>query len=432
MFLRFKQGLTDVAILARNFWQVVLPLARSRSAQRFPLPEEPKRFLILPCDPSAPTGSLGDAAMITALMQSLVQAHGKAHFTLVGMRQQELPISSIGPVEVVPAWVGRQGTLAFDRLVRQHHAVFALGADVLDGKYGAALVCRLLAYCNHAAFLGLPTTILGFSFNRSARWPAVRALAHAHPAVRVNVRDPRSLARLSSRIKGPMQLCADVAFLLKPLHTPQGKPETWIADMRRAGLSPVGINISAHAFAKVIETDGEQALVAAVAQQLATAGKANGLAYVLIPHDFKGGSGDVPLLKALQAALEKAGFTSCFYTETEDPARLKAMVGALDLVLTSRMHLAIACLGMGTPALSVAYQDKFEGLYEHFGLPAEDVLQPEPSLVSNLGAHLTRAFGRRAEVARQLSTILPQVLQLARRNVEFAAALAPSASKVGE
>ena len=40
----------------------------------------------------------------------------------------------------------------------------------------------------------------------------------------------------------------------------------------------------------------------------------------------------------------------------------------VDLVLTGRMHLAIAALGMGTPPLCVAYMDKFEGLFHLFDI----------------------------------------------------------------
>ena len=47
---------------------------------------------------------------------------------------------------------------------------------------------------------------------------------------------------------------------------------------------------------------------------------------------------------------------------------LKHLAGMVDLVLTGRMHLAIAALGMGTPPLCVAYMDKFEGLFHLFNI----------------------------------------------------------------
>jgi polysaccharide pyruvyl transferase WcaK-like protein len=53
---------------------------------------------------------------------------------------------------------------------------------------------------------------------------------------------------------------------------------------------------------------------------------------------------------------------------TLDSWEIKALSGQVDLVLTGRMHLAIAALGMGTPAFCTVYQGKFEGLMQMFEL----------------------------------------------------------------
>lgn len=412
-----KQRFTDVSIIVHNLWFVRLPLAQLRFFRHTPSADQTD-FLILPGDPDAPTGSIGDMAMFTGLMQSLLQTHPNASFTLVGTHAHQVHIPQIGNVDVVSAWTGRHGAVAFDHLVRQHRALFVLGADIMDGMYGAALVCRLLAYCNHAAHLGLPTTILGFSFSSTPRNPAVHALARAHPAVQINVRDTRSLARFSKATGRQAQLSADVAFLMTPAWQTSGEVESWIALMRQAGRTVVGVNLSTHALANVINRHGGDALIAAVAEQLLHVGEKLGLAYVLIPHDVKPRSGDVHLLTSLEVALQSAGFSHVRYTAQEDPAHIKALVSLLDLVLTSRMHLAIASLGMGTPTLCVAYLDKFEGLYDHFGLPANELLTGGSINISDLGRHLAHALEHRVATRRQLLEKMPRVLQLARRNLD--------------
>ena len=101
--------------------------------------------------------------MLTGLMQSIREQHRNASFALVGARPHRVLVPAVGEVEVIPAWRGVEGSIEFDRILRRHDAFFALGADVLDGKYGAALVARFASYCNHAVENGVPTTIIGFS-----------------------------------------------------------------------------------------------------------------------------------------------------------------------------------------------------------------------------------------------------------------------------
>jgi polysaccharide pyruvyl transferase WcaK-like protein len=413
-----KQCLTDTAIIGRNLRDVAWPLRRLRAGPS-QMQQDGMRFLVLTSDPGGPSGSMGDIAMLSGLMQSLEAQFPSASFTVVGAHAHRIAIPAVGDVRVVPAWVGREGSIAFDRLVRQHHALFVLGADVLDGNYGAALVCRLAAYCNHAVQLGIPATIVGFSFNRRPRWPAVHALSGLHPDVRVNVRGQPSLDRFSRSVRIPADLCADVAFLASPAPEAQAAIETWIGQMRTTGRIPVGINVNAHAFAQVIARTGADALVAGIARQLVVAGERDGLAFLLIPHDVKRGAGDIALLSALEEALRLLEFSHVHYELMADPARIKRVAGLLELVVTARMHLAIASLGMGTPILSITYQDKFEDLQEHLDLGAEDMIQPDQCLTDELSIRISGAIARRNSTGAKIAKSLPRLTELARRNLVF-------------
>jgi polysaccharide pyruvyl transferase WcaK-like protein len=412
-----KQWIVDVGIVMNDFRTVRFPLAMRRGARRVQ-PSEGHAFLILPGDPDAPTGSIGDMAMFTGLMQALRKMHPEATFTLVGTHAHQVCIPQIGMVEVVAAWTGSDGAMAFDALVRKHRALFVLGADIMDGMYGAALVCRLLAYCNHAVQIGIPSTVLGFSFSQTPRAPAVHAFKHVHPKVRLNIRDGRSLTRFVAATGTRAHLAADVAFLMAPADRTVGEVEAWIEKMRDTGRTLVGVNLSTHALDKVIKRMGNEGLVAAVAEQLLGIGKRENLAYLLIPHDVKPRSGDILLLGKLESVLLQAGFAQVRYTAQDDPARIKALVGQLDLVLTSRMHLAIACLGVGTPTLCVSYLDKFEGLYEHFGLSTDDLLPGVDIEISELGRHLSQSLQRRLAARQQIANKTPAVLALSRLNVD--------------
>jgi polysaccharide pyruvyl transferase WcaK-like protein len=411
-----KQAVTDASIVLHNFLAVGWPLAR-RVTPHCQSEATAGAFLILPCDPVSPIGSMGDLAMLTGLMQSLLASNPRARFTLVGTHTHQILIPQVGSVDVVSAWEGRSGSIVFDELLRRHEAMFALGADVLDGKYGAALVCRLAGYCSHAAQIGLPTTILGFSFSESPRRPAVLALSGLNPRVRVNVRDARSLDRVLRRTGVQATLSADIAFLLQPVPCNGEEVHAWIQKMRQEGRTLVGVNLNSHAFAVPLAQLGPDVFIEGVRQQLHEVGVQNRLAFVLIPHDFKTRSGDVQLLTRLEQALLSGGFPQVIYTEQHAPASIKALVGSLDLVLTGRMHLAIAALGMGTPTLCIAYQDKFEGLFEHFGLDPKELLQVGSIKLTKLGAHLVHAIQHRSEARAQIVSKIPQVLELAQRNL---------------
>lgn len=412
-----KQYLVDQAIILRNHFEVALPLRRLRSSGHAAAAEPPCRFLIIPADLGDPSGSMGDMAMLAGVVQSLLERNPGSSFTLVGTHRHRMALPGMGDIPVVAAWTGIPGTVAFDRAVRQHHALLVMGADILDGKYGAARVQRIVAYCNHSVRLGIPATMLGFSFNCQPRRPAVHALARLHPEVTVNLRDQPSLERFTRLVGIPARLCADSAFLIQPASGPEPGAEAWITAMRDAGRAPVGVNLNAHALAPAVAHSGVDALVRHIAGQLKQAGERNALAFMLIPHDLKPRSGDVAMLQSLELQLRRNGFPHVRYNPIDRPDTIKRIAGFLDLVITGRMHLAIASLGSGTPTLSITYQDKFEGLYQHFGLSLDHTIAPMQCLGDELPARIDHAYAQRQCNRELIRARLPQVLALSSRNL---------------
>lgn len=419
--MTLKQYLVDQAIIARNAFEVTLPLRRLRaSGPLLPTPGMATRFAVIPCDTGDPSGSKGDMAMLAGLLLSLRARDPTSTFTIIGIKSHSIAVPGIGETPVVPAWVGKTGAIAFDHLIRQHHALFVMGADILDGKYGAALVQRIVDYCNHSVQLGIPATFLGFSFNRHPRRPAVHALSRLHSKVTVNVRDQPSLDRFTRIVGIPATLCADIAFLMPPATEPEPEAEAWISAMRDVGRGPVGVNLNAHALAPALSQVGADALIARMADQLGLAGEDNKLAFMLIPHDLKPQSGDVAMLQALEKRLQQNGFPHVRYTLINRPDKIKRVVGLLDLVITGRMHLAIASLGNGTPTLSITYQDKFEGLYQHFGLSLEHTIAPMQCLSDEWQIKINHAYTQRHDNRELIRINLPQVKALASRNLVLA------------
>jgi polysaccharide pyruvyl transferase WcaK-like protein len=241
-----------------------------------------------------------------------------------------------------------------------------------------------------------------------------------HPKVTVNVRDQPSLDRFTRIVGIPATLCADSAFLMPPAGDAEPEAEAWITAIRGAGRTPIGINLNAHALAPAIAQVGMDTLIVHIANQLKQAGEQNGLAFMLIPHDLKLQSADATMLQALEKQLQQSGFLHVRYTPINRPDVIKRLVGLLDLVITGRMHLAIASLGSGTPTLSIAYQDKFEGLYQHVGLSPEHILSPLQCLGDELLTRIHQACAQRHDNRERIRAHLPQVMTLATRNLDLA------------
>jgi colanic acid/amylovoran biosynthesis protein len=94
----------------------------------------------------------------------------------------------------------------------------------------------------------------------------------------------------------------------------------------------------------------------------------------LIPHDR---SQD---LESARRVLSSVGTLDGIILVDQEmgPADMKALCGAMDLFVGTRMHSAIYALDGGVPTLTVAYQPKTTGIMaalglERFVLPIEDV-----------------------------------------------------------
>ena len=100
-------------------------------------------------------------------------------------------------------------------------------------------------------------------------------------------------------------------------------------------------------------------------------------------------------------------------------AELKQLAGNCSGVVTGRMHLAIAALGGGVPVAAITYQDKFAGLFEHFGIASEFLVSPGEVAQGKRFEDMLRGFvdelpALQAAVANKL----PGVFALARKNLE--------------
>jgi polysaccharide pyruvyl transferase WcaK-like protein len=120
-----------------------------------------------------------------------------------------------------------------------------------------------------------------------------------------------------------------------------------------------------------------QALVDSAVIALRRVCERRAVSVLLLSHDYRGKDGDDVCFRPIASALAaELGSKLMYPTEAFSAAQLKAIAGCTDGVVTGRMHLAIAGLGMERPVAALTYQDKFQGLFAHFEYPERFLLSP--------------------------------------------------------
>lgn len=409
-----------LSFLITPYTQIVRVIRKIKSRQNQDL-----SVLLLP---PANFGSLGDEAMINGIIE---------HFTQKGFKRIgiiSLPLSSnweqfkpnlenieICHYSLYHPW---RKWLDFVNIASGYDRFYCLGADVMDGKYNQEASLHRLKYVSLAAQTGAKATVLGFSFNEKTIPRIIPAFEKLPANVKLKARDPVSHHRLVNHLERPVELVADLAFLMSPTNKIDTLSDVlqWVKQQKAEDKIVIGFNANA----LVISQLNDRAIDNFVQIYLNTLreikAKYVNASFVLIPHDFRERDlsySDVALAKAIYQALPENLKSSCL--ELPSPfsaAEIKSLAQNLDLVLSSRMHLAIACLGQGTPVACISYQGKFEGLFQHFELEGM-LISPEQAFQDGtLGNFIFPLIEERKNLSQHIQSQLPKVKELALGNFQ--------------
>lgn len=357
--------------------------------------------------PTGP-GSLGDQAMLDAATTEVITAGGMACVFphAPALRGQVRIVNGEGALGT--AWAAARAILSMSR-------VAYIGADVVDGVYGVATSLKRLKTLTLARRLGKQARVMGSSWSPTPA-PKVAAFLRTHPELEILARDPVSQRRMEADLGREVQLVADLAFLLRSeVRSPAAQAAVcWAKHARAQGAQILGVNLSGH----TVRTMPDKSVLPLAKLVMRWLDASPARRIMLMPHDVRPGfGGDLKVLKSFADTLaDQYAARMHVPVGTLDAWDAKAIAGEVDLVLTGRMHLAIASLGQGTPPVSVIYQGKFEGLMEHFGLtgltfPPEAVgTTPDPD------AQLSAASDNSAVLSAQIKAELPRIKELARAN----------------
>ena len=91
--------------------------------------------------------------------------------------------------------------------------------------------------------------------------------------------------------------------------------------------------------------------------------------FVLFPHDYRVYDAllsDKVMCQKIYDELTGRGLDVINAYDLQNEIDVKSVIGLCDLLITCRMHIAIASFSKNVPVISFVYQGKFEGLYAFY------------------------------------------------------------------
>ena len=382
------------------------------------VPCPPRNVLVIASDPGEVVGSRGDDAMLTVLIAALRERNQECRIGVVCVSEPLPSILQCDGVHAEPLWNGH-GYTKFLSSLEGYDTVVMIGADVLDGHYSDSNALRQWAFSDLAARRGLRTFVLGCSLSNNISASVRRALPLLSSKLRVFARERQSKSRFDRLAASEAVLVADSAFLLQPTTTASDYSvvQAWAESQRNEGRFVCAVNVHPMLFQNY-DMGCIAELNLAITEVLGRLRHRYPVSILLIAHDFREGDlGDNAALSPLYKLL--APMFGGHVLHASRPARaseIKAMLGTVDMLITGRMHLGVSALSVGVPMWGVSPQDKFIGLFEHFGLPDQRITPLQACNVAELKDFIENAFSQREQVRGQIRAALPAVKALATKN----------------
>ena len=379
------------------------------------------KALIIPCDPWSVIGSRGDQAMIIAIQQQIMKENPTAVIDILCENETTAAKVTKYGFQTICKWNSTWLKNDFQYLAN-YNAIYILGADVTDGVYSWSTSMMLLMYYDIASRLGVSVYYMGFSFSTRAS----RVLKFIFPQLQkkllLSARDPVSLKRLKNFTSHrPVRLVADVAFCLVPRRTPRIASISDFCDtIRKEGKFLLGINL--HSMFNSAETHNKSWYCDVTDLLTELLAENTSLYLLFLPHDDRNTNSDLSLLKKIYNQINpEIKKRILMLDKVFDADETKELVQHLDALIAGRMHLCIAAISSGIPVLGLVYQDKFEGLWQHFNLPLEKTLA-KPELFSQdpiaLKKQIYDFITQKQVYQTEIIKNLPTVKNLAFRNFE--------------
>lgn len=378
--------------------------------------------IIMPPDPLTIGGSRGDEAMIVATIDYFKKVNPEYRFSIIIKdRKDYINNLNIPNLSYIDSFNGNYPLKRIYESIIENQPtdIVIIGADVMDGHYSPYISLILLAIydlCLHIK--NARTHITGFSWNKTPSY-LIKDAIRASKYIPLNLRDIVSLNRFVKNTGASnTKLVADVAFLLHSKINSEGynKLHDWI--YRHPNAINLGVNF--HPMLRKYNTTMEVKQDAILlSENIFQVLKNNqNINIVLLSHDDRGTMSDNVMLDYIYEFLIAKNISDRVYYDSKvyRANEIKGICSLLDGLFSSRMHLAIAALGVGTPILTVSYQDKFEGLYEHFNYNKHFLMSYNQSLTLDFIQIFDEFVNSLPQLKKLILSKLPEVTALSESN----------------
>ena len=423
---RLKKRLVERIVLHKEFRSYSHALRRIAPAA----PQTQKSLVIIPCAPDSVIGSRGDEAMIVASIQNFRRSAGtEAPVTIICSDSFSNPgwswLQQRYNVSLSKIWNGPYpvGKVVDEVVKLQPSEIYILGADCMDGQYSPYISFELLALYTILRKKQYRISLLGFSYNNHPHRLLNRLFRKIGKDVPFNLRDSISLEHFRQHTRLPnTRLVADAAFMLVPDSKSEAasRYKTKIDALRKNGATVV-LAFNLHPMLRKEQTQQELAEYARAMssrfQELLL--KHPNLGIVLLPHDDRKRISDNYMLAGMYEQLSQEFAQRVIYdSQVYRAEEIKGFLNQFDGVISSRMHLAIAALGMEVPVMTSEYQDKFRGLFSHFNYPEKYLLTPEEFSSSLFTRRVNEFIGELVELREHIHAKLTDVMELSNFNFQ--------------
>jgi|GEM_PF-880449 len=366
-------------------------------------------------------GNIGDQALLEAALQSsqgsvVVLAKSVSHVEIPSEFSERVTVTSV-PHLLDPLLVSSlRDHRQVRRLLRNAHAFWVVGADLMDGLYNPSASLSRASLLVSAHAFGCESRALGFSWPDRPMATVSRRLREADRVAALFARDPVSHSRMIEQGFVNVELSSDIVFSDSRV-APVPELVEIVSDWHSAGRMIAVVNASALIGSRRSQAGDYKTIFEALAQR--------GYAVVALPHVIRESGND---LLELRSILETCGMDSVdlLVGRLLTPAESRWLAGQADLVITGRMHLAVLALSSGVPTITLGTQGKVEGLYAFFGIP-ELAIEPVGDFGVAVAAAVGDIVGHQAVFVEAIQAALPRVVSLGSRSFEGLAWRAPGA-----
>lgn len=337
--------------------------------------------------PSAGPGSVGDDAMVRALVRH-TRIDGFLPVIIGGKEGNGW--NYIEQIHKTVSLNSHSFSNLFNLLIciTLTKRLYIIGADIMDGHYNQQTILKRLDLSKLFTMSGIEVRFTGFSFNQTPKKQIVKAL-NENVANRYFLRDSFSLKRFKDATDDlNIYPSADLAFLTEQTSQPNKnvrKISDWVLDRHNNKNKVIVVNINWLPFRTLNKPTNEIIeRYRDIILKLHSSSKGN-LSFLIVPHDYRklDNKGDVVLGAMLFDALANILRENIMFADFKfNSEELSYFISNTDFVITGRMHLAIIASTNNIASFSFAYQDKFLGFYEILGLESETLMSEPENIFS--------------------------------------------------